>query len=623
MSQVTISGAVSGLDTASLINQLVSVQTNQQSLLRSQQTAVQQRATAYGSLSTALNSLSTLSTELAKTSAWKGATATSSTSSVTASVTATTNGSITFDVTGVAKAHSLVTTSSLSGTGDVAATGAITINGPGGAVTTLTDLGGGTLAEVVSKINESDSGVKAAAVRTGPGAYRLQLTSSTTGADSAFTVEGLDGFDSTAVLTQGSDAQLTFGAGSPAAYTVTSNTNTFGDLVPGLSFTVSKQETNVTVSARADGSAVADKVNQLVSQVNGILTDISSKTAYNSSTKSAGVFAGDSAVRALQQNLLSSVGVTGAPGVRLTREGRLSFDRQAFLDAFAADPAKVAQSFGAKLTLNPVDGLSGTSVELSNALKSARAGTYAVQVDRAPGREQWSIETGGDTAGKVLNVTRGATTVTYTAEAEDTLSDVAAAFNSRSATARFGVTARVDGTALVFTADAAGTSRAFTAQIDGFASTQLVAGADVSGSIDGQTATGAGSVLALPTGTGGAVGLSLEITTTDTDLAATAGAIGTVRFTPGLASRLVTLISDATGSTGSITTATSGANSQIKRFQSQIDAWDARLTAYRKALTRQFTAMETALAQLKTQTSALSNLVNSSTTSTGTASSSS
>lgn len=621
MSQVTISGAVSGMDTASLINQLVSVQTNQQTLLKTQQSAVQQRANAYGSLSASLNSLSSLADDLSKTSAWKGATATSSSTNVTASVTGTASGSITFDVTGVARAHSVVSTGTLASTADVAATGPITINGPSGQVTTISDIGGGTLAEVVSKINDSSAGVKAAAVRTGPGAYRLQLTSTSSGADSAFTVDGLDGVGGTAVLTQGSDAELTFGAGSAAEYKVTSSSNTFADLVPGLSFTVSKQETGVTVGARVDGSAIADKVNQLVNQANAILNDIDAKTAYNASTKTAGVFTGDGAVRALQQNILSAVSLSGAPGVQLTRDGRLSFDRQKFLDGFTTDPAKVAQAFGAKVSLAANPGVSA-SVTLSNALKSARAGTYAVEVTNAPTREQWSVETGGDPTGQVLTLTRGSSAVTYTVEAGKSLDDVAKELNSRSTTAGFGVTARVDGTSLVFTADAAGAARAFTASVDGADGTQLTPGADIGGTIDGQTATGVGSVLSLPTGKGGAVGLSLDVAVTDDDITGSGGAIGSVTYSPGLAQRLVTLIGDATGATGSLTTATDGANTQIKRFQTQIDAWDDRLTAYRATLTRQFTAMETALAQLKTQTSAISSLVgsSSSSTSTGTAS---
>ena len=46
----------------------------------------------------------------------------------------------------------------------------------------------------------------------------------------------------------------------------------------------------------------------------------------------------------------------------------------------------------------------------------------------------------------------------------------------------------------------------------------------------------------------------------------------------------------------------------MKTLQAQIDDWDTRLADYRAQLTTQFTAMETALAALKSQTSSLAGL---------------
>jgi flagellar hook-associated protein 2 len=140
---------------------------------------------------------------------------------------------------------------------------------------------------------------------------------------------------------------------------------------------------------------------------------------------------------------------------------------------------------------------------------------------------------------------------------------------------------------------------------------QEYAGTDISGFIDGQEATGIGRVLSLPTGTGGAVGLSLEIDTTEDDVGITAGALGSVTYSPGLAQRLSTLVADATASTtGAVSTATDGANAEVKRYQAAIDAWDDRLETYRQSLTRQFTAMETALQKLKSSMSSITNMVN-------------
>jgi flagellar hook-associated protein 2 len=137
-----------------------------------------------------------------------------------------------------------------------------------------------------------------------------------------------------------------------------------------------------------------------------------------------------------------------------------------------------------------------------------------------------------------------------------------------------------------------------------------VAGADAQGTIDGQPATGIGDVLSLRTGTGGAVGLSLDTSgLTDADIALTGGAVGNVTYTPGLARQLATLSDQATAaSTGTLSSAQQGRQSGIKTLQDQIDEWDRRLAAYRASLTTQFTAMETALASLKSQTTSLAGL---------------
>jgi flagellar hook-associated protein 2 len=611
MSQVTISGAVSGLDTASIINQLVSVQTNQQTLLKSHQTGEQKRADAYAALVSSLNALGSQAAALAKSSTWHGSVASSSATSVTATATGTATGSLTFDVTGVAAAHALISSSALASTGALAASGPLTLTGSDGTTSTI-DVGTGSLTDVVAGINTSDSGLTAVAVATSPGVYRLQVTARSTGASSAFTLDGLDGFTGTDVLTQGADAAITVGGNPATAYTVTSSSNTFADLVPGVPFTVSKLETGVTVSAKIDGSAMADLVTKLVDSVNGVLSDIAAKTAYDTGTKTGGPFTGESTVRSLQQNLLSAVSLSGAPGVSLTRDGTLTFDRPSFLSAFSADPAKVARQFGASSTFAPAAGAAASSATVSSALKSARAGTYAIHVDSVAAREQWQEETGGDVAGREFSVGRGAAAVTYTATSDDTVDSVAAAFNQRAAAARIGVTATVNGTALLFTADAAGSANAFTARLDGVAGDQLTAGADISGTIDGEVATGLGNVLSLPHGTGGAVGLSVQVDTTAADLGATGGDLGSLTFTSGLAQRLSTLINDATSATGTVTTAEDGAHTQVKSYQKQIDAWDARLTAYRQTLSAQFTAMETAMAQLKSSMSAISQLTSSS-----------
>jgi flagellar hook-associated protein 2 len=607
LSQVTISGAISNLDTSSIINQLVAVQGNQQTLLRNQQTTQQNAADALGKLSTALGTVGSLASSLAKTATWAGTTVTSSSASVTGSATGTTTGSLTFDVTSLATAHALVSVNTIASPSTVIASGPLTLTTSDGSTTSI-PVGSGTLSQVAAAINAAGKGLVASAVQTAPGQYRLQVAASATGAASEFDLTGLDDPAGMDILTQGGDAAIT--VGTTTTYQVTSSTNTFSGVLPGVSFSVGKLETGVTVSAAVDGSAVATQVGKLVDTVNGVLSQISTATAWNASTKTGGPLVGDSTARLLQQRLLNLVAGAGAPGVSVTRDGTVSFDQAAFTTAFKADPSKVKAAFGATTTFAPAAGVSG-SVAYSSSTAQTQAGTYPVQVTQLGQREQWSLAAAALVSGQVVTLTQGAMIAAYTVQFGDTAAMVAAGLNAAATTSRLGVTAADDGAGhLVLTALTAGSAQAFTADVSGVFGTQVHAGLDVQGTIDLEPATGLGSVLSLPTSTGGASGLAVDTSgLTQNDIDNTFGDIGDVTYAPGLAQQLASLVDVETRSgTVLVTTARQGRLTQVKTLQDQIDAWDQRLTDYRNQLTRQFTAMETALAALKSQTGALSGL---------------
>jgi flagellar hook-associated protein 2 len=619
MSNVSISGAISGLDTASLINSLMSVESQPQTQLKNKQTSAQAAIDAYGSLITSLKSLATQSAALAKTSTWVGSTATSSASSVTATATGNATGSLTFDVTSIAAAHTLISDGFVPSTGAVVAAGpTITVNDGSGAPKGTIAVGSGSLADVVSGINGSNLGLRAAAVQVAPGQYRLQVTSATSGSAAAFTLDGLSGFtggttgaaDSMNLLTAGADAVLTIGKDAATQYTVSSATNTFADLVPGLSFTVSKAgETDVTVGSKLDGTAVATQIGSLVDATNKALDTLAASTAYDFTKKSGAALYGDSSIRSLQQNILSAVGSTSAPGVQLTRDGRLKFDQAAFLKAFQADPDAVASAYGAKSSFSPNTGVLGKATLLTSTDKT-RVGAYAVQVSVAAAREKWSAAS-ADLVGKTVVITQGSMTATYTVGVGESVADAVAALNTRAAAAGIGVTASVNVPNVIFTANTAGSSSAFKVTLDGTDATQVTAGRNVVGTIDGKTATGVGSTLSLNNAASGANGLSLDVDVSDADVSASGGNVGSVTYTSGLAQRLSGLLSDVTGSSGALTQSQASKTSEVKSLQDEIDQWDTRLAARRASLTTQFTAMETALAKLKSNSSAIAGLLTS------------
>jgi len=144
---------------------------------------VQKAADAYGSVITSLKDLATKAKALANTAGWQGSTATSSSASVKATASGTASGSITFDVDRVAASHALVSRDTVTSTGEVVASGGtLGILDKNGIETATIDVGSGSLAEVVAAINGSDAGLRASAVQTSPGNYRLQVTSKTSGA---------------------------------------------------------------------------------------------------------------------------------------------------------------------------------------------------------------------------------------------------------------------------------------------------------------------------------------------------------------------------------------------------------------------------------------------------------
>ncbi len=81
---------------------------------------------------------------------------------------------------------------------------------------------------------------------------------------------------------------------------------------------------------------------------------------------------------------------------------------------------------------------------------------------------------------------------------------------------------------------------------------------------------------------------------------------------PGFVERVYAVANRASDSTiGTLTSAIAGQNSTIKDLQDSISDWDTRLALRKDTLTQQFTALETALSQMNSQSSWLSSQIGS------------
>jgi flagellar capping protein FliD len=397
MVSLSVDGLVSGLDTTSLVSQLVAAEALPQTRLKTQMSTAQAAANAYRAVNTKVDAVRTAAEALTTEGLAAARTAKSSAPSVSASATSTavTGSRISFTVTSLASTGSYLSGTAWASPGTPVRTPdgsawPLTLT-QGGVTRQIEPPAGATLAQTVAYINENDFGVRATAVNTGTNGYRLQLTSATPGAAGHFDVAPASGASFT-VLSPAKDAALDL-----SGVEVTSPTNSFAELMTGVSVTVSeKSGTLVTVEVGEDSKAVAAKVKTLVDAVNAALSTI--KTHSNSETGSTAVLKGDFELRTLTSQLLqtasdavSGAGSPGAIGIELTRDGTVEFTEATFLAKLASDPDTVQRMLAgapADATTTPsTPAVEGISQRLQALTKRAADSTTGTLTLLAQGRD--------------------------------------------------------------------------------------------------------------------------------------------------------------------------------------------------------------------------------------------
>jgi flagellar hook-associated protein 2 len=341
----SISGLSSGLDTASIIEQFMQLEAAPQTRLKSRLTTEKSVLTTLQNLNTKVAALATRAADLLKPAAWNAVTATSSEAKVAVSAaTSAGPGSFSLRVDQTAAAHRLEMATAVGTTTAGAVPTSVRIDRLDG--TPPQDLAtDGTLGGLVKAINDpaNATGLRATAVKVGTDQYRLVVESATTGAAGDFTLaDAADGADLLGGTTvrAGRDAKVTIGDSIVA----TSSSNTFADLVPGVTVTlaagVASGTTSEVVLAR-DPAATTTAVKGLVDAINSVLSDIDTSSRTGTGTK--GPLAGDTGVRSVRDQLLSSVfpgdGTTLADlGIQTDRNGRLVLDEATLRKAYDTDP---------------------------------------------------------------------------------------------------------------------------------------------------------------------------------------------------------------------------------------------------------------------------------------------
>ena len=404
----SIDGIASGIDTSDLISQLMRLERQPQVRLQTERSRLVRMNSLYNEINRNMAAIGTAAEAITGTSGWDAAKATSSHTdrvAVTASATAGA-ASLTFTVDQLAKAGSIVSAVTVAGKSAVVVdpVSTPTIYLTKGGVETAVGVGDGKLSTVVANINAAGAGISAAAINVGDtnadgvDEYRLQLTSTTTGASSAITVRdasggaGADPFTAAlggmGTLVAGANAKLQ--VGGVGGYMIERQSNTFSDVLDGVTFTLVKADpaVEVTVGIEQDTGAIADRVSKLVDAVNTTLGSLAKQQAYDADSKSAGPLMGDSMVRRLRSTLVraatdevggNAIGSPGLAGIAIQRDGTLKFDRAEFVAQYEDDPAGIEDLLGAGT------GVAGRLVALAASSKEQIDATVEARTDRLPG----------------------------------------------------------------------------------------------------------------------------------------------------------------------------------------------------------------------------------------------
>ena len=309
---ITVDGLVSGLDTTSIIEAYVAVAGASTETLREQQTDVETRRSLLQSFNSLLEDIQTSMADYEEAADLRLVTANSSDEEVL-TVTAATGaqpGTFDFDVVTLARSEMEVGNGFDSQTDDVFTGGSISISVAGASPPTQIDIDGASnntsLSGLADYISDNIDGVEAYVLDDGADTnnYHLVVVSEETGSSQTVTLDTslLQGDALTfteAIAAQ--DAQLDI-----AGLAVFSESNTFEDVIPGLTFeALSEGDAIVTVAPDTEG--VVEAVQTFVDSYNQAMSFIDSYTGIGANDSISALASESSVLRQVQTALQSSM----------------------------------------------------------------------------------------------------------------------------------------------------------------------------------------------------------------------------------------------------------------------------------------------------------------------------
>ncbi len=408
MATISSTGIGSQLDVKSIVSQLVALEKQPLTRLKTQAATIEAKVSAYGHIKSLVSSLADVASQLNSVTGWNGVTATSSNSTAVSvsAIGGTATGSFSVAVQSLAQSQAtasqaLLPIGSLLGGGTIhleagSWNGAGTVFTPtvGSVMVDVVISATDTVSSIASKINGSGANVTATVINDVSG-ERLLLRSKNSGAANGYRMTVTD-----SDLADTDDAglsRLVFNAsttqyGANAAATingvaVSSASNTFATTIPGVTFNALQVTTTpALVTIAQDSAAISKHINDFVSAYNAVNAALKEATKYDQTTKTAGILQADPTAVGLRYALngILQSGVTGGTFARLadigiTQQlgGDLVVDGGKLTTAMQS-PDQVKNLFRASTGVAADDGIAVKLKAFTNGLMSA-AGMFSTK----------------------------------------------------------------------------------------------------------------------------------------------------------------------------------------------------------------------------------------------------
>ncbi len=358
MSTISFSGLASGMDTESIIQQLVALKKIPIRQLENRKSKLQAKNRLIDQLSTTLNSLRDSAKDIDTIEEFLAFTASSSNESAVSAEITTVAQQSSFQVTVNSLAKATKVYSDPQADKDAAGvfgSGTLDIYVGGNLAGSVTVDASTTMETLVQDINDLGIDAKASIFYDGS-QYRLMILGTKTGVDNdvTFVENGTSiGVQSPSYREDAQDAEIVV----DGSFTVTSSNNEFTGVVPGLKLTVGEVTSSpVTISVNPDADTTIDKVQDFVNHYNSVASFLNNQLSYQGYVKGEDTLFGDFTATSIQRQLagLITSQISGLPpemsalsmvGVKTNKDGTLTLDTAKLREKLAEDPEGVANIF--------------------------------------------------------------------------------------------------------------------------------------------------------------------------------------------------------------------------------------------------------------------------------------